>query len=191
MQGFCYQKNVNRNKNVVIFDSFGEDSLTIDKEHSFTHDYLLFPVSNALMSICLVESIRSSLNGTTLNLDTYKEGLDYVLTKAHEYELKINKDLDSLTKQELEEFSEYMMSVMTEYVKEKFNISEIDLEEVNKKVKKEKAIKDVAFELAIDYENRIREITNKILKYKDRDIEEMDTVYIGNNVHNFPIKTIL
>ena len=114
-----------------------------------------------------------------------------MVENKRKYELKINKDLDSLTKQELEEFSEYMMSVMTEYVKEKFNISEIDLEEVNKKVKKEKAIKNVAFELAIDYENRIREITNKILKYKDRDIEEMDTVYIGNNVHNFPIKTIV
>ena len=76
-------KRVKKNKQLLLVEEFGEGALEIGEEHTFSKDYLKFPVMNALMSICLIKSIGISLNGEKISLNYYKETIDYILTKAH------------------------------------------------------------------------------------------------------------
>ena len=187
----AFVKKVNKNKEIIIFDSFGESGLECGYEHQFDKHYLLFPVVNALMSICLVESLRSSLKGIGINLDYYQDGLNYILTKAHEYEIKLGKDLDALTNEELNTFSEYMMNIMTDYVREMFNINDIDYKKIEKKVRRENTLKEITYDLSFDYDTTIISIINDILSYKDRDMDEIDMWVIANIRIQKPVRNII
>ena len=184
----AFVKRLTANKEVVVVEPFGEGSLQVDNEHSYTDDYLRSPVINALMSVCLVESISSSLQGRQISLTYFKDGIDYILKTAHEYEIKIGKDLDSLTKEDLDKFNQYMMEIMTKYVKDKFKIKKSNFEKI---IEEEKVLKNNALVLAYDYKSDIKSVVDRILLFNDKNVEEVCTEYIGNNKYTLPIKSIV
>lgn len=184
-------KRVKRNKQLLLVEEFGEGALEIGEEHTFSKDYLKFPVMNALMSICLVESMASSLKGERISIGYYKEAIHYVLGKAHEYEESLGKDLDSLTKEELEAFRKYMMDSITEYIKDKYNIKEVDTSLIKEKVIREEKIKEIAIDVSIINTSGIVNTIKSILEYKDDDLDEERKIRIANSFRNMSVKEII
>lgn len=184
-------KEVSNNKRVIIIDSFGEGALKFGEDHIFSKHYLSFPVINSLMSICLILSIESSLKNKEISLDYYQKGIDYILTKAHEYEIKYSKDLNTMSKEDIIEFSNYMMDIITDYLKNEFNIQDIDRNSINKALKEEKILKDNAGDLSRDYIGSIESDIKRILKYKDKDLDDMDKMLLGNHEIDYKIKDII
>lgn len=175
-----FVKNVAKNKRVIVEESFGEGALQFGCDHDYTFHYLLFPVMNSLMSICLVNSVYSSLKGEEIDLDYYSKGIDFVLDKAREYELSKGKKLDDYTTRELEEFSNYMINIMTEYVKEKFAINKINEDEIQRRIKEEESVREIATSLSDYYIRRVRDKISDILEYKDVSLDDLAEMKLGN-----------
>lgn len=186
-------KKIRNNKQLLLVEQFGEGALNFGKDHNFSKDYLGFPVMNALMSICLIKSIGSSLNGEKISLNYYKEAIDYILTKAHEYEKSLGKDLESLTKEEVNKFKDYMMELVTKYVKEKFNIKDLDTSIIKERVAREEKIKEIAESVtSVDRgTNVIEGSINKILEYIDVDLDEKRVSVTGNCFWNSSVRDII
>lgn len=185
-----YQLRDRENRNLLLIDAFGEEALTPDREHAFTGDYAKYPVINSLISICLITSLDSSLTGKELDLNSYQEGIDFVLGEAFQYEQEQEKKLEEFTKKELEEFSQYMMNKVKEYIEKKYSIKKQSEEIINQKIMDEKEIKKKAWALSVDYLSTINNCYEKILAYQDKPLNEKSLIVYNNEnqeMYNYEI----
>ena len=119
--------------NLILVDTFGEGSLRDrfeHREHSFSLDYARFPVINSLISVIINTALYSSLNNTSIDIDSFQEGIRFVLHEAYLYEKKLNKDLNLLTKEELAEFNIFIYNKVMDYLKKKYNLEPPSIEEI-------------------------------------------------------------
>lgn len=118
------------NNLTIVYDSFGEGSLSqTGEDHSFSRDYCNAPVLNTLMSVVLINALYCSFFKEQFSLDFLQQHFSIILEHAHEYEEK-NKPLDEFTKEDLDNFNEYMYNFIVEYMRNKFSLDENATKEI-------------------------------------------------------------
>ena len=88
---------------------------------------------------------------------------------------------------------DYMMELVTKYVKEKFNIKDLDTSIIKQRVAREEKIKEVAESVtSVDRgTNVIEGSINKILEYIDVDLDEKRVSVTGNCFWNMSVRNII
>ena len=122
--------NESKNCSFVVNNSFGEGSLKANfpEEHSFKEHYCNSPVLNAMMSLCLLNSVSRSNIEKDINAMSLLEGSEVILRMAEDYEKK-SVDLDGLSSKELLEFKNIFNPIINEYLKRKIKIGELEPKE--------------------------------------------------------------
>lgn len=171
-----YNLDIDNIKKIILYDSFGEGSMSkCDREHNFKRDYALSPVLNSLISLCLFYGVNSSIKGENINLDYFSDGINYIIDCASKYEKMIGVDLDSLNKIQLNEFSEYIIKKLDDFLIKKYNIK-VENERVKNLFIREVKLNNIYNkyeELFNLKENNVIKSLNEIIDYMKYDENEV------------------
>lgn len=187
--------NSNSNNNItILYDSFGEGTLSQTvRDHTFSHDYCNAPVLNTLMSVVLINALYCSFFKEQFSLDFLQQHFNIILEHAHEYEEK-NKPLGEFTKEDLDNFNEYMYNFIVEYMKKQFGLGENDTKEIVLDNERINAIKQFlrisngrsSYPFDGDINNLMNQIEAIIFYYNN--YEKGDVIEVENN-SNYGMQT--
>ena len=126
----------------MLYSSFGDDSLMeVDREHSFTDDYILAPVVNAVIALYLIKAISMSLSDIPrVDISIYKE-LQVMINIAQEYINSLNKTPEELTKEEKDELNKMLFEEIKKVFLQNISCKELSDDEKNYLMMKDKTLK--------------------------------------------------
>lgn len=188
-----FNLNVDGRKKLILYDAFGEGTLGKEnREHLYKLDYFGAPVLNSIISLCMIESVASSLNQTELNMEIFQEDIKFIIECAYKYEQSLEKNIDDLTQEELIEFSKYMFEKTDKYIIEKYNVI-VDCNSASFNFKMEELQKKIYLRneevFSYDKKSLNSKLNNILSLMKYRPEEEIDDKYTMDFHSNIKLNT--